>query len=213
MSNRFPGWHTLPGIEIAPLAAKARATGEPVKQFSYVWDSPGKNYVSTCGWTVDADGIVQPLGDGWKPITEDGMLTGFRGVKGGTVEELVQITTLIVPEGNPPWSPALTVRLPREQIGMGRISDSSVDGIDIEAGEHAAITVGYLGDDGSVTQVVWGITRESAASVIALIRERHGEPMTEVTTPPEHAVAFSEAAQAAMDAHGALIFTREDARP
>ena len=126
MSGRWPGWRTLPGIEIAPLAEKARAQGGPWKQSSYVWDAPARNYVSTCGWQVDADGTVSPLGEGWEAIVEDGMLTGFRGVKGGTIEELVQISALVVPEGDPPWTPSLTVRLPPEQIGMFRDAEMIV---------------------------------------------------------------------------------------
>ena len=136
MSGRWPGWRTLPGIEIAPLAEKARAQGSPWRQSSYVWDVPGRNYVSTCGWLVDGDGTVSLPGEGWEPVVEDGMLTGFRGNK-GTVEELVQITALVVPEGEPPWSPSLTVRLPPEQIGMYRRGDAMADGIDIDTEEPA----------------------------------------------------------------------------
>ena len=201
MSGRWPGWRTLPGIEIAPLAEKARTQGAPVRQSSYVWDMPARNYVSTCWWQADGDGNVTPMGEGWEAITEGGMLTGFRGIKSGTIEGLVQITALVVPEGEPPWSPALTVRLPAEQIGMGRIGDSMADGIDIETEEpHASVAVSFAGEDGSWTSVVWGITSASAASVIALIRERHGEPMAEFTADREHAAAFQGAAIDAMDA-------------
>ena len=57
----------------------------------------------------------------------------------------------------------------REQIGMGRISDSAVDGIDIDNEEPGAgLCVGFAGEDGSWTSLTWGITSESAASVIAL---------------------------------------------
>ena len=211
VSTRFPGWRTLPGIEIAPLAEKARAQGHPVRQSSYVWDLPARNYVSTCWWQADADGTVTPMGDGWEAITEDGMLTGFRGVKGGTIEGLVQITALVVPEGEPPWSPALTVRLPPEQIGMFRLGDSMADGIDIETGEmaSASLSVGYAGDDGSITTVGWAITRESAASVIALIRERHGEPVMEFTAADGD--AFHDAAMEAVD-QGVFTCAHEAAR-
>ena len=212
MSTRFPGWHPLPGIEIAPLADKARAQGAPWKQVSYVWDVPDRNYVTTCGWQVDADGAITLSGEGWEPVIADGMLTGFRGIKGGTIEELVQITALVVPEGNPPWSPSLTVRLPAEQIGMGRISDSMADGIDIDTESPCAcIAVGFAGPDGSWTNVAWGITSESAASVIALIRERHGEPLAEFTAGPEHAGAFRDAAAAVLDGHGVFTCAHEDA--
>ena len=201
MSGRWPGWRTLPGIEIGPLAEKAREQGAPVKRYSYVWDVPARNYVTTCGWQVDGDGAVSLVGEGWEPILKDGMLTGFRGNK-GTVEELVQISALIVPEGEPPWTPSLTVRLPPEQIGMYRLGDTMADGIDIDTeAASASIVVGYYGDDGSFTSVGWGITRESAAAVIALIRERHGEPVAEFTADPEHAGAFHDDAAGAMDAH------------
>jgi hypothetical protein len=206
VTNRFPGWRTLPGIEIAPLAEKARAQGFPVKLYNYVWDVPDRNYVTTAGVTV------APLGDGWEAITADGMLTGFRGIRGGTIEELVQITALVVPEGNPPWSPALTVRLPSGQIGMGRVGDSAADGIDIDSEAPAAnIAVGCYGADGSWTSVAWGITRESAASVIALIRERHGEPQAEFTAGPEDAVSFREAAMGAVSGNGVFTCAYEDA--
>ena len=90
------------------------------------------------------------------------MLTGFRGIKGGTIERLVQITALVVPEGEPPWSPSLTARLPPEQIGMFRRGDTMADGIDIDIEEpHASISVGFAGDDGSITTVSWTITSES----------------------------------------------------
>jgi hypothetical protein len=210
VSTRWPGWRTLPGIEIAPLAEKARAQGTPCKHFSYVWDTPGQNYVSSCGWQVDGDGTVTLLGEGWEPVIEDGMLTGFRGIKGSTVEELVQVTAVVVPEGEPPWSPALTVRLPVEQIGMFRRGDAMADGIDIDTEASAAsITVGFYSDDGSFTTVVWGITQESAASVIALIRERHGEPLAEFTAGADSAEALREEATAAMSAHAVFTCTHE----
>ena len=209
MSTRFPGWRTLPGIEIAPLAAKAREQGTPVHQYSYVWDTPGRNYVSTCGWDVHPDGTVTPMGDGWEVIIKDGMLTGFRGVKGGTIEELVQISVLVVPEGNPPWSPSLIGRLPPEQIGPFRRGDTMADGIDLDPeGTGASISVGFAGEDGSITTVMWGITRESAASVIALIRERHGEPAAEFTAAD--GAAFHDAAVDAVD-HGVYTCVHEDA--
>jgi hypothetical protein len=202
VSGRWPGWRPLPGIEIAPLAARAREQGSPVRQSSYVWDLPARNYVTTCGWQVDADGNASPLGEGWEAITEDGVLTGFRGIKGGTTEGLVQIAALVVPEGEPPWSPSLTVRLPPEQIGPFRRGDTMADGIDIETEEpHASISVGFAGGDGSVTTVTWGITRESAAAVITLIRERHGEPLAEFTAGDGE--AFHEAAMTAVG-HGVL---------
>jgi hypothetical protein len=203
VSNRFPGWRDLPGIEIAPLAAKAREQGHPVRQASYVWDLPGRNYVTTCGWQADADGNITPLGEGWEAITENGMLTGFRGIKGGTIEGLVQIATLVIPEGEPPWSPALTIRIPPDHIGAFRRGDTAADGIDLETSEpHAAISVGFAGDDGSATTVMWGITLESAAAVIALIRERHGEPLAEFTAGDGDAFHG-----AAMDAISTGVFT------
>src|SRR5208337_5179377 len=187
---------------------KAREQGTPVRQSSYVWDMPARNYVSTCWWQADGDGNVTPMGEGWEAITGDGMLTGFRGVK-GTIEGLVQITALVVPEGNPPWSPSLTVRLPPGQIGPFRRGDTMADGIDIDAeGAHASLSVGFAGDDGSITTVAWGITSESAASVIALIRERHGEPMAEFTAGDGE--AFHDAAIGAMD-HGVFTCPHEAA--
>ena len=115
----------------------------------------------------------------------------------------MQITTLVIPEGEPPWSPSLTARLPPEQIGAFRRGDTMADGIDIDIEEpHASISVGFQGEDGSVTTVSWTITSESAASVIALIRERHGEPAAEFTAPS--AEAFHDAA---MDAIGQGVFT------
>lgn len=209
MSNRFPGWRTLPGIEIAPLAEKARTQGSPVRQSSYVWDLPGRNYVSTCWWQVDGDGNASPMGEGWEVITKDGMLTGFRGIKGGTVEELVQISALVVPEGNPPWTPSLTVRLPPEQIGMFRCGDTMADGMDIDADEEraASLSVGFAGADGSITTVTWVITSESAASVIALIRERHGEPAAEFTAGDGR--AFHDAAMDAIE-HGVFTCAHEN---
>lgn len=210
MSHRWPGWRTHPGIEIAPLAEKARAQGEPWKQYSYVWDTPDQNYVTVCGWQVDADGDVSTLGDGWEAIIEDGILKGFRGQHGGTIEELVEITGLVIPEGEPPWSPALNVRLPPEQIGAFRRGDSMADGIDIDSEEpRASIAVGFQGADGSWTQAVWGITLESAASVIALMQERHGEPMAELTTDPAGAAAFYEASRDAVDAHTVYTCTHD----
>jgi hypothetical protein len=211
VSTRFPGWRTLPGIEIAPLAEKARDQGEPCKHFSYVWALPARHYVTTCGWQVDGAGNVSMPWEAehYEPVVEDGMLTGFRGKRSGIIEELVQITTLVVPEGNPPWSPSLTVRLPAGQIGLGRVGDSMADGIDIETGEpHASISVGFAGEDGSITTVMWGITRESAASVIALIRERHGEPAAEFTAAD--GAAFHDAAVGAVD-HGVYTCVHEDA--
>ena len=207
MSGRWPGWRTLPGIEIAPLAEKARAQGEPCRHYAYVW-GPDEHYVTTCGYSIDADSTVTVSGEGWEPITEDGMLTGFRGIKSGNVERLVQITTLVVPEGNPPWSPSLTVRLPPEQIGAFRRGDSMADGIDIDIENPAAsISVGFQGEDGSITTVSWTITSESAASVIALIRERHGEPIAEFTAPS--AEAFHDAAIGAIDSSGVLTCAHE----
>jgi hypothetical protein len=206
VSSRWPGWRTLPGIEIAPLAEKAREQGEPYRLHSYVWASPDQRYVTSLSWQVDAGAAASiPWDANWVPVVSDGMVTGFRGVKGGTIEELVQITTVAVPEGEPPWSPALTVRLPAEQIGMTFRSDSAVDGIDIDGGEepHASLSVGFAGDDGSVTSVMWAITGESAASVIALIRERHGEPAAEFTAAD--GTAFHDAAAGAITDHG--IFT------
>lgn len=202
MSPRWPGWRTLPGIEIGPLTEKARAQGSPVVQYSYAWKADDQRYVTSCAWQVDADGTVSIPWDGnWEPIVSDGMLTGFCGKTAGTVEELVQISTLVVPEGQPPWTPALTVRLPPEQIGMFRRGDTMADGIDLdEGGEPAAsLSVGFTGEDGSVTTVAWTITSASAASVIALIRERHGEPAAEFTADCEHAGAFHEAALNAIE--------------
>lgn len=203
MSGRWPGWRTLPGIEIAPLAEKAREQGEPCRHYAYVW-GPDEHYVTTCGYIVTADGTVTVSGEGWEPLIEDGMLTGFRGVKGGTVERLVQVSTLVVPEGEPPWTPSLTARLPPDQIGMFRAGDSMADGIDIDEGgeQHASVSVGFAGGDGSITTVVWPVTSESAASVIALIRERHGEPMAEFTAGDGR--AFHEAAMDAVTGHGVL---------
>ncbi len=213
MSARFPGWRTLPGIEIAPLAAKAREQGGPVRHFAYVWDQPTRGYVSTCGFQVDGDGTVTlPSDADWEPLTEDGMLTGFRGRKSGLVEELVQVTMIVVPEGDPPWSPALAGRLPPEQIGMFRRGDAMADGIDIDAENPAAsISVGFAAGDGSMTCVSWGITAESAASVIALIRERHGEPQAEFTTGS--AEDFHEAAMGAVDSTGVFTCAHEREEP
>ena len=193
MSRRFPGWRTLPGIEIKPMAEKARAQGSPWHQYSYVWDAPDHNYVSTCGWDVDADGGLTVTGDGWEPVIQDGTLTGFRG-RNGTVEELVQIAAVVVPEGTPPWSPSLTVRLPADQIGPARRGDSMADGIDVSEDGPAAITVVLPGGDGGLACVTWAITSESAASVAALIRERHGEPTAEFAADGENAAAFLAAA-------------------
>jgi hypothetical protein len=207
VSRHWPGWRTLPGIEIAPIAEKARQRGEPVTQLSHVW-GPDERYVTSCGWQVDADGTVSiPWDENWEPVVEDGMLTGFRGKRGGTIEKLVQVSALVVPEGEPPWTPALTVRLPPEQIGMYSVGDSIADGIDVETGPEpaACITLGFTGADGSFTSMVWGLTPESAASVIALIRERHGEPSAEFTTDREHTGALHEAALAAVEANA--VFT------
>ena len=63
MSRRWPGWRTLPCIEIAPLAEQARMQGELVKRYSYVWNVPAQNYVTTCGWQVHPDGTVSVLGE------------------------------------------------------------------------------------------------------------------------------------------------------
>lgn len=203
MSNRWPGWHTLPGIDIAPLAEKARAQGSPCRHYAYVW-GPDEHYVTTCGYTVDADGTLTVSGEGWEALIEDGMLTGFRGLKSGNVERLVQISALVVPEGEPPWTPSLTTRLPPEQIGMFRRGDTMADGIDIDADEPGgSISIGFLGEDGSMTSVSWGVTSQSAASVIALIRERHGEPLAEFTAPS--ADAFGSAAASALAGNG--VFT------
>ncbi len=209
MSTRFPGWRDLPGIEIAPLAARAREQGAPVRQASYVWDLPDRNYVSTCWWQADAAGRVTPVGEGWEAVTADGMLTGFRGLATGRAEGLVQVSGLIVPEGEPPWSPALTVRLPPEQVGMFRRSDVMADGIDIDTADEpaASLCVGFAGGDGSITTIMWGITPASAAAVIALIRERHGEPSAEFTAGDGQ--AFHDAALDAMG-HGVLTCAHED---
>ena len=189
MSSRWPGWRTLPGIEIAPLADKARAQGEPWKMHSYVW-GPYEGYVTSCAWQVGADGTASMTGEqGWEPMVEDGMVTGFRGKKGGTIEGLVQITSVVVPEGEPPWSPALTIRVPPEQIGMFRRGDTMADGIDLDTeNPGGSIAVSIAGTDGGMTTLIWGITAESAASVIALIRERHGEPAVEFTAGSAEAV-------------------------
>jgi len=211
MSGRWPGWRTLPGIEIAPLAEKARAQGAPYRQHSYVWGTD-QQYVTSSGWEVAGDGTVTIAGEGWEPVIEDGMLTGLRGIKGGTIETLVQITALVVPEGEPPWSPSLTARLPPEQIGMGRIGDSMADGIDIDNEQPGAgLCVGFAAPDGSWTSLTWGITSESAASVIALIRERHGEPMAEFTVDAEHAGPFRSAVMGAIDDGGVFTCAHEDA--
>jgi len=208
VSTCWPGWRTLPGIEIAPLAEKARAQGSPWKQYSYVWDAPGRNYVTTCGWTVDEDGAVSVLGEGWEVIAEDGMLTGFRAVKSGTVEELVQVSVLVVPEGEPPWSPALTVRLPPDQIGMFRRGDTMADGMEIDSEDPgAAVNVSFFGADGSLTSLTWGITSNSAASVIALIRERHGEPLDELVAGD--GAAFRDAAIGVGNAHAVFTCAHE----
>ena len=211
MSRRWPGWHTLPGIEIAPLAEKARTGGEPVKQYSYVWDVPAQNYVSTCGWQVDPDGTVSVLGDGWEPIVEDGTLKGFRGLKGGRVEELVQISALVVPGGEIQRTPSLTIGLPPEQIGMFRRGDSMADGINIET-DHtdASISIGFVNEDGSWTSIAWGVTRESAASTITLIRERHGEPMAEWTADPGNAEALQAKTTEVLGAHTVFNCAHEE---
>lgn len=214
MSGRWPGWRTLPGIEIAPMAEKARAQGSPWHQYSYVWDAPDRNYVTTCGWDVHADGTITVPGDGWEPVIADGMLTGFRALASGRLEELVQIAAVVVPEGTPPWSPCLTVRLPAEQIGPSRRGDSMADGIDIdieEPGPGAAIAIGFPGGDGGLTVVTWGITRESASSVIALITERHGEPLTELAAGPGHAAALRDAIGNAIGTHAVVTCSREGA--
>ncbi len=214
MSDRWPGWRTLPGIEIAPLAEKAREQGEPWKQYSYVWPKH-QRWVATCGWQVDADGTVSiPWDPNWEPVTEDGYLRGFRRADEEEIsEELVQITGVVVPEGTPPWSPAFTVRLPPDQIGMFRRGDSMADGVDIDDHEpHASLAITIAGDDNSVTQVVWGLTRESAASVIALIRERHGAPLAEGLVAPDGAEAFHDAVLDVMDKHLLGFWTREEAQ-
>ena len=212
MTSRWPGWRALPGIEIAPLAEKARAQGFPAKLHNYVWDMPDRNYVTTAGVTVDGDGTVTPIGDGWEAITADGMLTGFRGRVSGTVERLVQVTSVVVPDGDPPWSPALTVRLPPDQIGLFRRGDTMGDGMNLEEGEAcASVTVGYVGADGSFTSVVWGITPESALSVIALIRERHGEPSAEFTVASDHAEALRAGVADTLGAHAIYTCAHEEA--
>lgn len=212
MSGRWPGWRTLPGIEIAPMAEKARAQGSPWHQYSYVWDAPDHNYVTTCGWDVHADGsITMPGDDGWEPVAGDGMLTGFRALASGRLEELVQIATIVVPEGTPPWAPCLTARLPVEQIGPARRGDSMADGIDIdEDAPGAAVGIGFPGGDGGLTVVTWGITRESAHSVIALIRDRHGEPMAEFAAGPGSAAALHKAMGDAIAAHAVFTCSHEE---
>ncbi len=58
--------------------------------------------------------------------------------------------------------------------------------------------------------MVWGITRESAASVIALIRERHGKPTAELIADHDHAEAFQAATGDAIDAHTVFTCIHED---
>jgi len=212
VSGRWPGWRTLPGIELAPLAERAREQGAPCMYDSYVWGAD-EHYVTSCRWQVDADGAVTlPSDPGWEAVVEDGMLTGFRGRVSGTVERLVQVTSVVVPDGDPPWSPALTVRLPPDQIGLFRRGDTMGDGMNLEEGEAcASVTVGYVGADGSFTSVVWGITPESALSVIALIRERHGEPSAEFTVASDHAEALRAGVADTLGAHAIYTCAHEEA--
>lgn len=210
MSGRWPGWRTLPGIEIAPMAEKAREQGSPWHQYSYVWDAPEHNYVTTCGWDVDAGGTITIPGDGWEPVIEDGMLTGFRALSSGRLEELVQISAVVIPEGTPPWSPCLTARLPAEQIGPARRGDSMADGIDLSEDGPASVTIGFPGADGGMTMVTWAVTSESAASVIALIRERHGEPTAEFAADAGHAAALHKITASGLAAHTVMTCSHEE---
>lgn len=206
MSSRWPGWRTHPGIEVAEMVKRARQQDETYRQRGYVW-GPDEAYVTAIGWQVDRDGTVSiPWDPNWEPIVTNGLLTGFRSVKAGTIENLIEISVLVVPEGNPPWTPALTARFPPELIGMFCTSDSMTDGIDIAADRNeSTITIGFTNGDGGITMVQWNITHESAASVVALIRDRHGEPASEVTMGPEDAVKFHEQSQRALDTSGAII--------
>ena len=212
MSGRWPGWRTLTGIELAPLAERAREQGAPCMYDSYVWGAD-EHYVTSCRWQVDADGAVTlPSDPGWEAVVEDGMLTGFRGRVSGMVERLVQVTSVVVPDGDPPWSPALTVRLPPDQIGLFRRGDTMGDGMNLEEGDAcASVTVGYVGADGSFTSVVWGITPESALSVIALIRERHGEPSAEFTVASDHTEALRAGVADTLGAHAIYTCAHEEA--
>ena len=95
---------------------------------------------------------------------------------------------------------------------MFRAGDTMADGIDIDSEQPArAFCVGFAGTDGSWTSLTWGITTESAASVIALIRERHGEPMAEYTTDSDHAGAFRDAVVDAVGSH-AVYTSAHDAK-
>ena len=211
MSHRWPGWTKLPGIDLAPLAEKARVQGEPWAQYSYVW-AHDQRYVTTATWQVDADGVVSmPWDARWEPAVSDGMLTGFRRADDpDVIEELVKISALIVPEGEPPWSPALTLRLPPEQIGLCGPPGDLAAVLDVEADDAcASIVVGIVGDDDGMTQVAWGITRESAASLIAMIRSRHGEPLHEVIVDPGQAEGFQDAAFDALDEHAVQTCAHE----
>jgi hypothetical protein len=195
VTRRWPGWEDLPGVEIAPIAEYAREKGQPYACFSVIAGQYGaRGAVDRFHLDITPEGVVTVPGaeDAWEAVTGDGEITGVRTRDGSASLTLVRAPTVIVPSGEHAHAPVVYASDPH---GLCVPTGDILDAIDADATEpNALLSIQVANGDGSRTAVTWGLTGESAAGVIALIRARHGEPLAEALIDAEGIEKATDAA-------------------
>jgi hypothetical protein len=195
VSRRWPGWEDLPGVEVAPIAEFAREKDQPFACFHVIAGQHGaQGAVDRFHLDVAPDGQVTVPGaeDDWEAVVSDGDITGVRTRDGSASLTLVRAPVVIVPSGERAHAPVVYASDPH---GLCVPTGDILDAIDSEAQEpNALLSVQVANEDGSRTTVTWGLTGDSAASVIALIRARHGEPLIEAFIDADGVEKITEAA-------------------
>jgi hypothetical protein len=194
VTRRWPGWEDDPaGVEIAPIAKWAADNGHEYGGVSAVCGPYGAHqWVDRFWFRVTPSGEVSmPTAEddtsaGWEPVIEDGRIKGVRCL---AQPDLPVFTTVRVPKIVMPaeelLSPALLAFTPLEG-DSAVVGGDILNAIDASLEENgtmsAALYIMTCGEDGQVTNVGWPMTPESAASVLEIIRKRHGEPVAEFLT-------------------------------
>lgn len=189
MSRRWPGWEDLHGIEVAGGANAARKQGRDYVVMRVIAGPEGVHGpLDNYPIAFHADGHVSVLGaeDLACVVDEDGMLTGIEWTGSDEpVHTLVKPLYVQVPSGDA--LPFLHHYSAGEMVSgtFQNDIDAAIDTSPNADGSFpCSLTITMCKSEDMVVACGWPLTPESASAVAGLMRERHGEPVTDVMTSP-----------------------------
>jgi hypothetical protein len=208
MSRRWPGWEDLAGIEVEGGCNAARKQGRDRVVMRVMAGPDGVNGpLDMYPLGFWADGHVSVIGnDLFEAEITDGMVTAITYPAEEFRATLVKALFVNVRSGES--LPFLHYYVAGEQItgDYADVIDAAIDTGEQPGASSASLQITIARTEDDVVGAVWPLTPESAFAVLALMRERHGEPVTEVVTD---LVSLRESSQL-LSEQGAVVLDRTE---